>query len=107
MAPEEAKFTVLHQKPAVQLSDPQRRYLVAIKDLIGSVHDPEEMQNQLYEVAKKVGLVNAEGKPVREAFAAIYLAFIGKPNGPKAGWLVTSLDLDFVRRRLDEMGRAA
>ena len=106
-APEEAKFTVLHHKPAVQLSDPQRRYLVAIKDLIGSVHDPEEMQNELYEVAKKVGLVNAEGKPAREAFAAIYLAFIGKPNGPKAGWLLTSLDLDFVRRRLDEMGRGA
>jgi len=71
------------------------------------VHDPEEMQNQLYECAKKAGLVNAEGKPAREAFAAIYLAFIGKPNGPKAGWLLTSLDPDFVRRRLDEMGRAA
>ena len=106
-APEEAKFTVPPQKPDVQLSEPQRRYLLAIKDLIGSVHDPEEMQNQLYERAKKVGLVNVEGKPAREAFAAIYLAFIGKPNGPKAGWLLTSLDPDFVRRRLDEMGRGA
>ncbi|HEV8467985.1 MAG TPA: lysine--tRNA ligase [Candidatus Limnocylindria bacterium] len=104
-APEDAKFTVLPHKPDVQLSDLQRRYLVAIKNLIGSVHDPEEMQNQLYEWAKKVGLVNAEGKPAREAFAAIYLAFIGKPNGPKAGWLLTSLETAFVLRRLDEMGR--
>ena len=79
--------------------------MLAIKDLIGKVHDPDEMQNQLYETAKKVGLVNADGKPSRDAFSAIYLAFIGRPNGPKAGSLLTSLDPEFVRRRLDEMGR--
>jgi lysyl-tRNA synthetase class I len=65
------------------------------------------MQNQLYEYAKKTGLVNDQGKPSRDAFEAIYLAFIGRPNGPKAGILLTSLDEPFVRRRLDEMGRAA
>jgi len=105
-APDDAKFTVLREKPDVVLSDAQRRYLVAIKSLIGRVQDAEEMQDQLYECAKKVGLVGPEGKPSREAFAAIYLAFIGKPNGPKAGWLLTSLDPAFVRRRLDEMGGA-
>jgi lysyl-tRNA synthetase class 1 len=105
-APPEAKFTVLQQKPNVDLSDKQRRYLLAIKELIGKVHDPDEMQNQLYETAKKVELVNEDGKPSRDAFAAIYLAFIGRPNGPKAGSLLTSLDADFVRRRLDEMSRS-
>jgi lysyl-tRNA synthetase class 1 len=105
-APAEAKFTVLQEKPNVLLTDAQRRYLLAIKALIGKVHDPDEMQNQLYETAKKVGLLNAEGKPSRDAFAAIYLAFIGRPNGPKAGSLLTSLDPAFVRRRLDEMGRS-
>jgi lysyl-tRNA synthetase class 1 len=103
-APDEARFTVLRERRDVQLTDIQRRYLLAIKELIGRVHDAEEMQNELYEVAKKVGLVSAEGKVSREAFAAIYLAFFGKPNGPKAGWLLTSLDPDFVRRRLDELG---
>jgi lysyl-tRNA synthetase class 1 len=103
-APDEARFSVLPEKPDVELSPVQRRYLVAIKDLIGRVHDAEEMQNQLYEYAKKWGLVTAEGKVSREAFAAIYLAFLGKPSGPKAGWLLTSLDADFMRRRLDELG---
>ena len=37
---------------------------------------------------EKVGLVNAEGTPSRDAFAAIYLAFIGKRDGPRAGWLL-------------------
>jgi lysyl-tRNA synthetase class I len=71
------------------------------------VQDADEMQNELYESAKKVGLVNAEGKPAQEAFGAIYLAFIGKPNGPKAAWLLTSLEPPFVTSRLEEMARAA
>jgi len=27
---------------------------------------------------------------------------LGKPSGPKAGWLLTTLKDDFVRRRIDE-----
>ena len=64
------------------------------------------MQNQLYEAAKQVGLLDAKGKPSQDAFAAIYLAFLGKPNGPRAGWLLLSIDPELVRRRLDELGRA-
>ena len=105
-APDEAKFAVQPAAPAVSLTEAQRRYLVAIKDLIGTVHDADEMQNQLYEFAKKTGLVNANGKPSQEAFAAIYLALLARPNGPKAGMLLTSLPADFVRTRLEEMGRA-
>jgi lysyl-tRNA synthetase class 1 len=106
-APEEAKYEVQPTAPHVELTPGQRRYLTEIKSLVGNVHDADEMQNQLYEVAKKTGLVNDQGKPSREAFAAIYLAFIGRPNGPKAGMLLTSLEAPFVRKRLDEMGRAA
>ena len=69
------------------------------------MHDADEMQNQLYEYAKKTGLVDGNGKPSQQAFAAIYLAFLGRPNGPKAGWLLTSLDPEFVCKRLDEVGR--
>jgi lysyl-tRNA synthetase class 1 len=105
-APDEVRFQVLETTPQVELSPEQRRYLFAIKALIGTVHDADEMQNELYELAKKVGLVNADGKPSRDAFAAIYLAFIGKPNGPRAGWLLLSIDPERVRRRLDDLGRA-
>ena len=35
----------------------------------------------------------------RRAFAAIYLAFLGRPNGPRAGWLLASLDPAFVIER--------
>jgi lysyl-tRNA synthetase class 1 len=106
-APDDARFSVLPELPAnITLTDAQRRYLGAVKDLIGKSHDPEAMQNELYETAKRVGLVGEDGKVSREAFSAIYLAFLGKPSGPKAGWLLTTLKDDFVLRRLDAAVKA-
>jgi lysyl-tRNA synthetase, class I len=36
------------------------------------------------------------------AFGALYLAFLGRPNGPRAGWLLASLEPAFVADRLRE-----
>ena len=106
-APDDARFGVLPELPKdIKLADAQRRYLEAVKELIGKVGDPEQMQNELYETAKRVGLVGSDGKVSRDAFSAVYLAFIGKPSGPKAGWLLTTLKEDFVHRRLDEAVKA-
>jgi lysyl-tRNA synthetase class I len=63
------------------------------------------MQARLYELAKETGLVDDKGKVTRDAFAAIYLSFIGKPSGPRAAWLLTTLDPAFVRERLREASR--
>ena len=38
--------------------------------------------------------------PPGRAFGALYLAFLGRPNGPRAGWLLASLPADFVVERL-------
>ena len=51
-------------------------------------------QALIFDVAKHDDL------PPRRAFEAIYLAFLGRPNGPRAGWLLASLDRDFVYERL-------
>ena len=40
--------------------------------------------------------------PAGRAFDAIYRAFLGRTNGPRAGWLLASLDPDFVATRLRE-----
>jgi len=101
-APDEARFDVVPDLPEISLSETQRRYLGAVKELIGKVRDPEALQQELYETAKRVGVVGADGKVSRDAFSAIYLAFLGKPSGPKAGWLLTTLTDDMVRRRLDD-----
>jgi heme O synthase-like polyprenyltransferase len=43
----------------------------------------------------------------REAFGAIYRAFLGKDSGPQAGWLLAALDRRFVLGRLTEVARDA
>jgi lysyl-tRNA synthetase class 1 len=43
--------------------------------------------------------------PSRDAFQAIYLSLLGKDHGPKAAWLVLSLDKAFVQERFREIGK--
>jgi lysyl-tRNA synthetase class 1 len=107
-APEEARFAVASTLPpaTAMLTDPQRQFLTRAKAEVGRVTDPQRMQERLYDIAKEVGLTTPEGKVSKAAFEALYYSFIGKPNGPRASWLVTTLDPAFVKQRLDEAARA-
>jgi lysyl-tRNA synthetase class 1 len=107
-APEEARFAVATTLPpaAAKLTDPQREFLVRAKAEIGRITEPEAMQERLYDIAKEVGLTTVEGKVSKAAFEALYYSFIGKQNGPRAAWLLTTLDPAFITRRLDEAARA-
>ena len=101
-APSDAKFSILDALPAdLSLTPEQKRFLREVRAVIGTVNDPEAMQQELYEAAKRVW----DGKAPRDAFEAIYKVFLGKPSGPKAAWLLTTLPADEVRRRLDEAAR--
>jgi len=131
-APEEAKFRVHDELPdaARSLSSAQRRFLERAAGVVSERADPDALQQQLYAIAREVGLVEkpspqradrggegptrsstaAErgvppsevGKVSKQAFESIYVAFLGRPTGPKAAWLLATLPLEFVRRRLRE-----
>jgi lysyl-tRNA synthetase class 1 len=103
-APEEAKFTVQPTLPdAVRaLTEKQRAFLARTADLVGRTNEPDALQNELYGVARDVGLVEANDKVSKDAFASIYVALLGRPTGPKAGWLLLTLEPEFVRARLRE-----
>ena len=58
--------------------------------------DGEAWQAAIFETATEGGL-----KP-GTAFRALYLAFLGRPNGPRAGWLLAKLEPEFVVARLRE-----
>ena len=58
--------------------------------------DGETVQAAIFATATALGL------PAGRAFIAIYLAFLGRPSGPRAGWLLAALDREFVIRRLRE-----
>ena len=53
-------------------------------------------QAHIFDTAKATGL------PPGRAFAALYLAFLGRTSGPRAGWLLASLEPAFVGARLRE-----
>jgi lysyl-tRNA synthetase class 1 len=60
----------------------------------------EQWQAAIFAVAEEHGI------DAKAAFNALYFAFLGRPNGPRAGWLLASLERDFVIRRLTEAGAA-
>jgi lysyl-tRNA synthetase class 1 len=39
-----------------------------------------------------------------EAFRAVYLSLLGKENGPRAGYFLSSLEPQFVVQRFKEIG---
>ncbi|MDP3726735.1 MAG: hypothetical protein Q8Q96_00275, partial [bacterium] len=98
-APDEEKFVVQKELPpaAKGLSEKQKKFLRRISSELGKNWEAEEFQKNLYEWVKELGL------PSKDAFSAIYLSLIGKDHGPKAAWLILSLDKEFVKKRFGEV----
>ncbi len=98
-APERAVVAIRESLPTeavAALDDEQRAYLAALGDHVDSTwpSSGDTWQNAIFGVAAKLGLANGR------AFAALYAAFLGRANGPRAGWLLASLDPAFVTDRL-------
>ncbi len=101
-APEEDRFIIQESLPkeVEGLAPEQKDYLIKLSNLLESTRIAEEVQTAVYDLAKEKGISS------KDAFKAIYLAFLGKDHGPKAGWLLASLDSEFVRNRLSEASNA-
>ena len=108
-APDRARMAVRDTVPeeAAGLDAGQRLFLGALADVVasdapnGSATGPaggEAWQTAIFATATGLGL------PPGRAFAALYLVFLGRPNGPRAGWLLAALEPAFVTRRLRETG---
>ena len=104
-APDRARLSV--QRDALptaadeQLDDAQRGYLAALASALeAAAWDGESVQAALFDTAKQHEL------PAGRAFTAIYLAFLGRSSGPRAGWLLAALERDFVIGRLREAAAA-
>jgi lysyl-tRNA synthetase class 1 len=105
-APERVIVRVQDALPpaAADLDDAQRAYLAALADSVGGdapLATGDAWQDAIFAVAAEASL------PAGRAFDAIYRAFLGRPNGPRAGWLLASLDPAFVVGRLREAAGAA
>jgi lysyl-tRNA synthetase class 1 len=104
-APERARMAVQDDLPdaARSLDGEQRQFLAALAATVGPDAPPapgDAWQAAIFATAAELAL------PPGRAFTAIYLAFLGRPNGPRAGWLLGGLEPAFVLRRLGEAAAA-
>ena len=105
-APDRARLTVRRDglpAEADALDGSQRDYLAMLARAAETAAPAagDAWQNVIFSTATEAGL-----EP-KAAFAALYLAFLGRPNGPRAGWLLASLEPDFVLARLREAAAAS
>jgi lysyl-tRNA synthetase, class I len=105
-APEAARLSVQQDPPSAigELDETQRSYLGSLADRLedaGSAWSGEAVQAAIFGLAKEQGL------PAGRGFAAVYLAFLGRTNGPRAGWLLAALERPFVVDRLRQAASAS
>ncbi|MCL5432995.1 MAG: lysine--tRNA ligase [Patescibacteria group bacterium] len=98
-APESEKFLVQKEIPDAvkELSQKQKEFLQKISSELDKKWDAEDFQKNIYECAKGLDMSS------KDAFSAIYISLLGKDHGPKAGWLILSLDKTFVQKRFAEI----
>lgn len=97
-APESDKFLIQKELPEVSgLKTEQKEYLGSLISIFENEISAEDLQTEIYEKAKEKNISSVD------AFKSIYTAFLGKDHGPKAAWLLKSLDPGFVVQRLREV----
>jgi lysyl-tRNA synthetase class 1 len=101
-ADEEEKLVLYLDKipdNAQDLNQEQISYLKKLMYRLANVEvwEAETLQTLLFATAKDVEI------PQPTAFKAVYLSFLGKERGPKAGALLSYLDRDFVVNRIQEI----
>jgi lysyl-tRNA synthetase class 1 len=98
-APDEYRFEMTERAPeqVKSLSSSQRNYLKGIIKIFNEDETAESLQISLYELAKQLKV------PTAGAFAAIYLSFIGKTHGPRAGMLLSKIGKEKTIQRIKEI----
>lgn len=95
-APDSVKFEVQDELTRVELSDGQKSFsTILANNLEGAGELDGPQMHQVIYAAKE----EADIKP-GEAFQALYRLILGKDSGPKAGYFLSSLDRDWLIKRL-------
>jgi len=97
-APEKYRFALQDALPkvAASLSVAQKEALSRIRALVEKELSPEELHTSIHALKEDLGL------SAKELFSAVYLSFLGKEEGPKVGWFLSTMDRQFVLGRLQE-----
>ena len=98
-APEEYQSTPLQELPieAKEMNSAQIEFFQKVVELKNSQEwEPQELQQAIYELAK-------DSIGAKQGFGAIYLALLGKKSGPRAAWLLLSVDRSLLDERITQL----
>lgn len=98
-APEQYRYVLQREtvpEAAIHFSATQKHALTLLLAYIEreSVLDGQKLHTELHELKEKAPITP------KELFSALYLSFLGKESGPKAGWFLSVLPRDFLIERL-------
>lgn len=92
-APDRIKFEI-PEKVSVDFSEEEEKFLRTYAERLQNDMSPEEIHTLVYDVSKELGI-----KPSK-AFQAIYKAILGKTYGPRVGYFIKSLGVEWVKERI-------
>ena len=91
------RFEVKKKLPCVKLDSNQKEFLESVVETLSSIPwEAENIHNAIYESCEKQKI------PIKMVFAAIYQIILGQEKGPRAGFFLSSLDKEFVIKRVKE-----
>ena len=96
-APDNLKFEIVEKVDPTMFDEDEKRFLRELASKLNEGMNAEEIHNTIYSVAKSLQI-----KPSK-AFQSIYKAILGKTYGPRAGYFIKMLGVDWVKRRLSEI----
>jgi lysyl-tRNA synthetase class 1 len=101
-APEDLRFSIQEQLPAAahELTPAQGHALKRLSERLQAGMSGEQIHQLIYDIKDELG-----GKPDL-LFKAIYMALLGKAQGPRAGWFLSTLETTFVKQRFAEAAAA-
>lgn len=101
-AAEEFKFDLQKEVVPAGTKDFTQLQKDSLKQILSFVEENQVLDGQLLHTALH-DIRKATGIEPKDFFSAIYISFLGKPEGPKAGWFLSVLPRDFLVSRLIEV----
>ena len=98
-APDSVKFTLQEKIPDAvsELTNIQKEILATLAERLAVGMTAETVHETVYEIKEEKGVTP------KEVFQAIYLALLGKDQGPRVGMFLAALDLNWVKQRFQEV----
>jgi lysyl-tRNA synthetase class 1 len=96
-APDEVKFCIAMEMPDVKLTEQETAFMKFLSLSLAKVAwEGDLIHDAVYECAKSSGLGAGKG------FQVLYQVFVNRCSGPRLGYFLSTLDREFVTKRIDQ-----